>query len=266
MSFALDRRRIDKSSLALSVGFHLLLLLLFILSRQQSKEVPAPAVAAPPMTLDLSIGPEESPAKLQKLEPAAKASVRGQPAKAVTAPAPPNAPDIAPPPVVLPVVPAPVQLPAFASTGSSSANVISSSTGAGTAGVSRGLGTAGSGSGTGAANSGSGGGSASGADTAERPDWIEKPTDDERMMVVSSSARIDHANGWAVLSCLVTRSKTVRACKVLAESSDSQGQHPYAFGRSALQLSKYFRIRPPMRDGQPRYDIRVRIPIYWTWK
>lgn len=263
MNSALDRRRIDKRGLALSVAFHLVVLLLFLISRRRSPEIVTPPILAPPMTMDLSVGPTPEPAdKLQKPNAASKPQAKEPAAKVVSAPAPSGAPQIAAPPAVQPIVPPLVQLPTFASNDTGSANVANPSAGTGTTGLAGADRGNGSGSGSGASGGGGGGG---GAATAERPDWIEQPTQQERLMTLSGAAHSVHASGWAILSCLVTRSNRVRHCKVLGESADSSGHHPYGFGESALRLSLYFRIRPPMRNGQPRYDIPVRIPVYWNW-
>jgi hypothetical protein len=262
---------LDRRSLGLSIGIHALLLLLLLLSsRQQHNSSPELETPVPPLTLDVSTGPpEQASVDMRKPAPAPGenrtkphvSDASGKPAPAAPTPVAEAPVQLAVAPVVQPSVQPIVQLPVLTpEVGGAPVPGTATTTGGSGTGTGTGSGKGGAGSGAGGGGGGSGGDS-----IAERPDWIEKPTDGERMMVLSSSAFSDHANGWAVLSCLVTRSKTVHACKVLAESADSQGHHRYAFGKSALQLSQYFRIRPPMRNGQPRYDLRVRIPVYWNW-
>jgi hypothetical protein len=256
-------RALDKRSLALSILIHALLIFLLISIRHTSDEVPQPAAAPPLLNLDLP--PEaqhQSTVKLQKAAPSLGESRPKQQIARISHEAAPSAPALSAQPVVQPLLEPIAQLPVLTPIASGTSNLGNSVTW-----VVPGSSQSDSGSGGGAgAGSGGGGGGSGGDATAERPDWIEKPTSDERMAVLSSSAFTDHANGWAVLSCLVTRAKTVRSCKVLSESVDSAGQRRYAFGKSALRLSQYFRIRPPVRNGQPRYDIRVRIPVFWNWK
>jgi hypothetical protein len=257
-------RALDKRSLALSILLHALLLFLLLSIRHRSDEVPQPAAAPPLLNLDLPPERQLQPtAKLEKAAPSLGESRPKQQIAQVSHETAPSAPALSAQPVVVPPVQPVVQLPVLTPIASGTSDLGNSVT----SGVVPGSSQSGGGSGSGAgAGSGGGGGGSGGDATAEKPDWIEKPTSDEHMAVLSSSAFTDHANGWAVLSCLVTRAKTVRSCKVLSESVDSAGQRRYAFGKSALRLSQYFRIRPPVRNGQPRYDIRVRIPVFWNWK
>lgn len=98
----------------------------------------------------------------------------------------------------------------------------------------------------------------------EGPDWLVRPTAGQMLEVLPQGMREGQISGGAVLSCLVTANNMVRACKVLDETKGTYGfGNSYEFGKSARRLSRYFRVRPPMRDGQPRYDIPVRIPVYW---
>jgi TonB family protein len=258
-----ERRHLDRRSLGLSIVLHLSLLLFLISQRHRLPiEMPKGPPDAPELILDLPElppAPPENPAPPKNSAGFERARSKPNPSAVIV-----EAPVVesSAPPLLQPVVRSVVKLPELTSTKMPSSNP-KSERAAGTApGTTATQGATGNGT---AATSG-GGGPRGEADTAERPDWIEQPTMRERMSVLSIEAARDHANGWAVLSCLVTRSKRVRDCKVIGESRDSKGGRSYAFGASALHLARTFRVRPPKRNGRPRYDIRIRIPIYWSWK
>jgi hypothetical protein len=255
MNSAFGQEHLDRRSLGLSIAIHLLLVALLLIGwRHRQSEAAAPPYVPPQLTLDMPLPPQEQvpvPLKIQSTH--AQDSRVKQPVAAVVNATIPKPAAPAAEPVVEPQVQPLVQMPAL--------NPV-----AGAPAIGPGVGSGDSSSNGASAGSGGGGSDGQGGDaTAERPDWIDKPTSDERLMVLSPSAVRDHANGWAVLSCFVAPWKGVRKCKVVGESADSSGHHPYAFGKSALELSQYFRVRPPMRNGRPRYDIPVRIPVYWTW-
>jgi TonB family protein len=260
-----ERKHLDRRSLGLSIAFHLLLLLLLVSQWHQFPVQPPQMAYTPELILNLPEPPKQDPDPAHNPDPPKDSTGLDQ---ARSKPDPGAATvetvvDSPAPPLLQPVVQSVVRLPEPTPTPMSSANPRSEPA----AGIAFGAtAVAGAGGNGAAANSGGGGGPGSGIASAERPDWIEQPTMRQRMRVLSIEAARNHANGWAVLSCLVTHSKRVRDCKVLGESRDSHGGRSYAFGESALQLSHTFRVRPPMRNGLPRYDIRVRIPIYWSWK
>jgi hypothetical protein len=121
----------------------------------------------------------------------------------------------------------------------------------------------GSGAGTGSGGSsgaGSGSGTGSGSGRSEEsfaaPDWIRKPTDREMLFNNPPYARRMAISGGAVLACRVDRRNRAHGCQVLSEAPKG-----YGFGRAALSLSPLFRIKPPSRNGQPQWDVRVRIPV-----
>jgi hypothetical protein len=104
-------------------------------------------------------------------------------------------------------------------------------------------------------------------DLPEAPRWIRKPTAGQQLAVLPISVIQSETSGEAVLSCLVTRTNHVSDCRILSETRVSQGfEGVYGFGEAAMQLSVLFLVQPPMRDGMPRFDIRVRIPVAWNWK
>jgi hypothetical protein len=103
-------------------------------------------------------------------------------------------------------------------------------------------------------------------DLAEAPHWILKPTAEQQLAVLPISVIQNETSGEAVLSCLVTTTNHVRDCRIVSETRVSQGfEGVYGFGEAAVRLSRTFLVQPPMRDGVPRFDIRVRIPVAWNW-
>jgi protein TonB len=91
-----------------------------------------------------------------------------------------------------------------------------------------------------------------------QPDWIVKPTGWEMQEVNPYRAMADHVSGGATIACLVNARKRAHDCVVIRESPGN-----YGFGAAALKLSVLFRIKPPMYNGAPRYDVRVRIPVFF---
>lgn len=263
MWMAHERRHLDRRSLGLSIALHLLLLL-FLISQWHRLPIQRPERAdTPELLLDLPglpPAPPDNPAPSKDSVGAEHASSKPSPSDATV-----HAPmDSHAPPLLQPVVQPVVRLPEPTSTKMPSSSSLSEQPAATTPGATATSGTAGSGAGA-ASGAGGGEGPGAGGTSAERPDWIRKPSIGERIAALSRLAFRKRANGWAVLSCFVTRSNKVRDCRVIGESPDPKGGHSYEFGKSALRMSHTFRIRPPMRNGQPRYDIRVRIPIYWNW-
>lgn len=117
--------------------------------------------------------------------------------------------------------------------------------------------------GLGQSGSGQGDRSTSGIDPSP-PNWIRKPTEDQMIRALPGDIAADQVPGSAVLACFVTPTNRVRDCKVASETEVSRGfEGIYGFGEAAMRLSRTFLIKPPMRAGRPRYDIRVRIPLVW---
>lgn len=103
------------------------------------------------------------------------------------------------------------------------------------------------------------------SEAPEAPQWIVKPTDEQLLKALPTWVAAGQLSGSAVLSCLVTPANRVRSCRVLSATHANVNFLDYNFGEGAMRLSRSFLVRPPTRNGQPRYDIPVRIPIDWRW-
>lgn len=124
----------------------------------------------------------------------------------------------------------------------------------------------GKGAGTGTGLAGTGRGFGSGGGGGEPPsdlqiaEWIVKP---ENMVsrYYPLKAMEKRATGTVMLACYVDEQNRVRRCKILSELP-----RYLDFGKATLRLSKLFRVKPPVVDGRPRYDLRVRIPVTMEYR
>jgi periplasmic protein TonB len=91
------------------------------------------------------------------------------------------------------------------------------------------------------------------------PDWERLPTRGEAAMVYPAAAVDAGASGKTVIRCGIKAGGLLTNCNVLTQTPAGLG-----FGRAALMVTRYYKLRPTLADGRPVDGFSIEIPMTWT--
>jgi protein TonB len=100
---------------------------------------------------------------------------------------------------------------------------------------------------------------AKGPPVISSPRWISKPTGEQVARYYPPRALESGTEGSVMMSCTVTASGSVTACRVTSETPAGQG-----FGNAGIRLSKFFKMSPKTVDGAAVEGAQVNIPLKFT--